>query len=1117
MHSTPHYFSLRALVPASPQVCVYFQNGNCKNGDACRYAHVQSPQGQPAVPASIPCRFFASGTCRNGDACAYAHNAPPPPPANHPPTISVGAPVFQACTFRATGSCSREACVVSHEASSPIYSPIPSNNSPVTADVAGWTSWDEIGPHIPHLPEPSESVSQVELAPATTFTYKTRPCIFYPQGKCRNGDECRYIHDINEQPTNDKGWGSEAPRWSSHPVSANGEAAQPATNDTNDSWGASAAATGDVGPSTQTTTTTNDDAWASSQSQPTTGSDSQRQGICIHFPRGRCWRGASCRFIHDVEQTGPQLGMPNWDEAEENPPADASGWGVEEGTVNASTSGWGTNDAAETDWVVDPNSLNDWGQQSETPVVASDWPVESAPASDGWNVGPDASAAENWFGKAAPADMPTTFANEDASWSLPWPEHDDVPPPRPNMKSRPCLFFGQGFCAKGDRCEYNHVPQEADVYAPTPENELEESRKRSSPPPTPPPSPPHDLDLSPRPIWNCTVDFPGDGSPANIVTSFESNAIVLSNYPAGAHAEVSELVGPYGATTTPTFQLRDGRVQARVEFPDCARAEDARFNLHGSVLAEDKLAVQLDCKDAVCGSAHQSPTQVKVVWNVPSVGAWVFYARVALSKSQSEALNGTTFNGRKITAEYFKSNTKDRFPILVKGLPPDTTQESLKQFCGGEQVCSVTMLSPNYMKPQSDRVKALLRSFGHLRSFDVLPQAPSDLKVIALADFSDTGDAENAIQALAGAKHDFLGDESISVQAISHLKIPCSLSPVEVFRPQLDALLAGSSSDCTVRWNQTSRTLHLYGRQPQLVASRARRAHSFIFGSELSIWDAYFEDASSDRKMQLINDAASKAFHIQKDDRRRVLRVWGDAGKATKQIERLLKKVASHTYTLPLSSLQLIFLMRGGLSKIEGSANSSSSSKLTLDLASRTLTVFGEDELKRKIDRHLEEGVQSVVQSSMTTKSGTCCLCASRNADPSLELLCSHGYCSSCFKAAFHSIEIGTSEIRCVGLVEDSEDRCSAVVAASMVLSRLSEVDVESIYRASFLSSARSRPEQIRFCPSGCDILFPVRQAGMVLSCPKCQLNICAACALPRHPNISCIEYNNTNDVEVQP
>ncbi|KAF7308641.1 RING finger protein [Mycena chlorophos] len=1075
MHSTPHYFSLRALVPASPQVCVYFQNGNCKNGDACRYAHVQSPQGQPAIPGSIPCRFFASGTCRNGDACAYSHNAPlPPPPVNNPstsPTISVGAPVFQTCTFRATGSCSREACIVSHEASSPIYSPIPSNNSPVTADVAGWTSWDESRPHIPHLPEPSESVSQVELAPATTSTYKTRPCIFYPQGKCRYGDECHYIHDINEQPTNDKVGGSEVPVWGSDPVSANEEAAQPATNDRNDSWGATAAATWDVGPSTQTTTTTNDEAWAYSQSQPTTGSDSQRQGICIHFPRGRCWRGASCRFIHDVEQTGPQLGMPNWDEAprEENPPTNTSGWGVEEGTVNASTSGWGTNDAAETDWVVDPNSLNDWGQPSETPAVASDWPVESTPAdaSDGWNVGPDASSAENWLGEAVPADMPT-FANEDASWSLPWPGHEDVPPPRPNFISRPCLFFGQGFCAKGDRCEYKHVPQDADVYVPKLESDLEESRKRSSPPLTPPPSPPHDLDLSPRPIWNCTVDFPGDGSPANIVTSFESNAIVLSNYPAGAHAEVSELVGPYGATTTPTFQLRDGRVQARVEFPDCARAEEARFNLHGSVLAEDKLAVQLDCKDAVCGSAHQSPTQVKVVWNVPSVGAWVFYARVALSKSQSEALNGTTFNGRKITAEYFKSNTKDRFPILVKGLPPDTTQESIKQFCGGEQGLL------------SDDAVAQLHEPA-IRPRQGASTAPSDLKIIALADFSDTGDAENAIQALAGAKHDFLGDESISVQAISHVKIPSTVSSSGTKHRALSISTADKHSP----------SHHV-----------PISAQSFVFGSELSIWDAYFEDASSDDKIQHINTAASKAFHIQKDARRRVLRVWGDAGKAAKQIERLLKKVASHTYTLPLSSLQLNFLMRGGLSKIEGSAKSSSSSKLTLDLVSRTLTVFGEDELKRKIDRHLEEGVQSVVQSSTTTKNGTCCLCASRNADPSLELSCSHGYCSSCFKTAFRSIEI---------------DRCPAVVAASMVLSRLSEVDVESIYRASFLSSARSRPEQIRFCPSGCDILFPLRQAGMVLSCPECRLNICAACALPRHPNMSCIEYNNTNEVEVQP
>lgn len=68
-----------ALAPAaatsSSRLCkFYFQNGNCRNGDTCRFSH-HAPNNMTREEAlkTIPCPFFASGTCRFGENCALQH------------------------------------------------------------------------------------------------------------------------------------------------------------------------------------------------------------------------------------------------------------------------------------------------------------------------------------------------------------------------------------------------------------------------------------------------------------------------------------------------------------------------------------------------------------------------------------------------------------------------------------------------------------------------------------------------------------------------------------------------------------------------------------------------------------------------------------------------------------------------------------------------------------------------------------------------------------------------------------------------------------------------------------------------------------------------------------
>lgn len=56
------------------RLCRFFQNGHCRNGDACRFSH-HTPNNLTREEAlkTIPCPYFASGTCRFGESCALQH------------------------------------------------------------------------------------------------------------------------------------------------------------------------------------------------------------------------------------------------------------------------------------------------------------------------------------------------------------------------------------------------------------------------------------------------------------------------------------------------------------------------------------------------------------------------------------------------------------------------------------------------------------------------------------------------------------------------------------------------------------------------------------------------------------------------------------------------------------------------------------------------------------------------------------------------------------------------------------------------------------------------------------------------------------------------------------
>ncbi|KAI0512792.1 hypothetical protein F5B22DRAFT_293623 [Xylaria bambusicola] len=92
--------------------CIFFPQGRCRNGDACRFSHDSpppvNPHPRPDPRAQVLCKFYLQGICKHGAKCPYRHEASDSPiavEASHEPASEV-VRVFRGALIRfGDGAC----------------------------------------------------------------------------------------------------------------------------------------------------------------------------------------------------------------------------------------------------------------------------------------------------------------------------------------------------------------------------------------------------------------------------------------------------------------------------------------------------------------------------------------------------------------------------------------------------------------------------------------------------------------------------------------------------------------------------------------------------------------------------------------------------------------------------------------------------------------------------------------------------------------------------------------------------------------------------------------------------------------------------------------------------
>ncbi|KAG5318505.1 MKRN1 ligase, partial [Acromyrmex heyeri] len=184
--------------------CRYFKNGTCREGNNCRYRHVQGNRNDASINEAtsthssayiVTCRFFKQGMCKFGSQCRFRHNSG----TTDSNAMQIDA-TENAASGQHTSNSSRNKKTEKRTAEEWVKAPefVPTTGSPI----AGSSSIDGMSSTSGTSPSTSMPVSYAQAVNPTgqASSPSLEPLCPYAEatGICRNSN-CTYLHgDICE-------------------------------------------------------------------------------------------------------------------------------------------------------------------------------------------------------------------------------------------------------------------------------------------------------------------------------------------------------------------------------------------------------------------------------------------------------------------------------------------------------------------------------------------------------------------------------------------------------------------------------------------------------------------------------------------------------------------------------------------------------------------------------------------------------------------------------------------------------------------------------------------------------------------------------------------------------
>ncbi|CAK5283945.1 unnamed protein product [Mycena citricolor] len=660
-----------------------------------------------------------------------------------------------------------------------------------------------------------------------------------------------------------------------------------------------------------------------------------------------------------------------------------------------------------------------------------------------------------------------------------------------------------------------------------------------------------------RVLYNCSVTFGAGGSVTQVVTPFDACRIRVSGIPSLTDAEISAQIATVlanhgGAQLQIQWFGADAHPIAIADFTNPAAAAAAVGELERITFGEVEGGTNLVCalertgaKLSVTGGAEERGffrgRKVKLTWYGRRMSAFANYSSDATAKNKCEELHGKVYCGHTISATYRPIQAVARrirggmfssvisvpsrsFTVMLRNLPMDVDERSLKCFCDAD---SVGFDPPRCPENVHYELMDVLERFGAVDTLDVLPMTKTSSKVSAFAQFHTEAGATAAEAGLRPNPPAFFGKSPFFIErtlSVKYNRIPATLfakirGPVDLLAgvyPEMIKYYLGEAehSDPVV--------LVLHSTDSKRLAKVKSEVDRIVQGELLiqdgsKFWVPFFETQTG---LQFIEDMyLHHGVFVRCDPRTRTARMFGseeERARARKLIEQKVAKLKAQRHEIPLKRELIRILLRGDLKQLQ-TAVDPQQERLVLDVVALKIMLDGDAGHVGRLRTALNALDGTIAKDAGPILDLSCpvCLC---DIEDAVQLDCGHAYCRTCIQ---HYIKPAsgtefTPRLCVAGSFSDGGKSipCSHAIPYRTIRSLLDAGAEDELLLTSFLTHINTRPQQFQYCPSAdCQMVYPIGidsdEENAAIQCPSCLARICTTCKIEWHDDLTCAEHKD--------
>ncbi|KAL1747928.1 hypothetical protein HDZ31DRAFT_60800 [Schizophyllum fasciatum] len=607
-------------------------------------------------------------------------------------------------------------------------------------------------------------------------------------------------------------------------------------------------------------------------------------------------------------------------------------------------------------------------------------------------------------------------------------------------------------------------------------------------------------------IFGCSVFVGSGGVVQNVRTAFDPDTVEISGYPPDiALEELCDLQIKFPGVREVHFEPK-----LCIRYATASQAETVRTTLDGYQWNGHTLGARLDMSRVVEPAEHDG-CKVEVSCPYPKLSAWIYMESMTKARKMEADFQAVPryLGGWKVTVTVQK-RPRSLIALKMDNLPTTATDEDVRTLCLGYPVTTRTMNKPSYRGDALENVKQLLDPDGEHRylSFIRLPDGEPSTICRALVEFREAADASAAVAKLNGTHQSFLGkDDKLRLRAVAAYRCDIPRRNLDALQPALVELPQAQGSKILFGNTNFGSRIVVTGTDPRSTVIARLKVEKLLRGhvvrrKDADAWHDFFVTPPGAKILQEFDGSPV----IVADRRLRQLRILGTTPdttifkKAQAALNGIIKALESgrDQAIIELTYCQLAYVVSGGLKRLRNRFGDSQGTKLIFHPNNRALVVRGKAEFRDSV----REAVETLPARERPREAHRQCPVCTGKPEEGRPLPCGHEYCLTCLQ---HFLRTGVGEpftpLACIYA------GCEALVPQSMIKDKLSNKDAKALIEAAALDYVHAHPTELRFCPTGCEILYRPMGAGLILRCPTCRERICASCGVLYHEGMTCSEY----------